>query len=142
AAVEPPAPTAAAGPRPAPRGPATSSRRGSRARGEFVRPGLYPTPARLNGSQPAGAKVCTNAPNGTGDACEDPVRPAPAATAPVGSCVILPRVLSAAAPYTREAERLLRASGHFNWSTVSLLALVVFVFSLGVERANWRGILA
>ena len=96
----------------------------------------------MNGSQPAGAKVCTNAPNGTGDACEDPVRPAPAATAPVGSCVILPRVLSAAAPYTREAERLLRASGHFNWSTVTLLALVVYVYSVEVERANWSAILA
>jgi hypothetical protein len=51
-------------------------------------------------------------------------------------------VLSAVAPFTREAERLLRAPGHFNWSTVTLLALVVYVYAVEVERANWSAILA
>jgi hypothetical protein len=60
----------------------------------------------------------------------------------VGSFVILPRVLSAVAPFTREAEHLLRAPGHFNWSTVTLLALVVYVYAVEIERANWSAILA
>jgi len=69
-------------------------------------------------------------------------RAAAPALARVGPCVILPRVLSAAAPFTREAQQLLRAPGHFNWSTVTLLALVVYVYSVEVERANWSAILA
>jgi hypothetical protein len=56
--------------------------------------------------------------------------------------VILPRVPSLVAPFTREAERLLRAPGHFNWSTVTLLALVVYVYAVEVERANWSAVLA
>ncbi len=44
--------------------------------------------------------------------------------------------------FTREAEHLLRATGAFNWSTVTLLALVVYVYAAEVERANWSAILA
>jgi len=58
------------------------------------------------------------------------------------AAAILPRVLWVAEPFTREAERLLRAPGHFQWSTVTLLALVVYVYSVEVERRNWSAILA
>jgi hypothetical protein len=51
-------------------------------------------------------------------------------------------VLSAVAPFTREGEQLLRAPGHFNWSTVTLLALVVYVYAVEAERANWSAVLA
>jgi hypothetical protein len=44
--------------------------------------------------------------------------------------------------FTLEAEHLLRAPGLFNWSTVTLLALVVYVYAVEVERANWSAILA
>ena len=37
---------------------------------------------------------------------------------------------------------MLRASGRFNWSTVTLLALVVYVYAVEVERANWDVVLA
>src|SRR5271165_7354962 len=43
---------------------------------------------------------------------------------------------------TREAERLLRAPGLFNWSTVTLLALVVYVYAVEIERSNWSAVLA
>lgn len=64
------------------------------------------------------------------------------ATARGSTCVILSRVLSALTPFTREADKLLRAPGHFNWSTVTLLALVVYVYAVEIERANWSAILA
>lgn len=44
--------------------------------------------------------------------------------------------------FTLQAERLLRAGGMFQWSTVTLLALVVYVYAVEVERANWSAILA
>src|ERR1700757_2335277 len=44
--------------------------------------------------------------------------------------------------FTREAQHLLRHPGLFNWSTVTLLALVVYVYAVEVERANWDAILA
>jgi hypothetical protein len=44
--------------------------------------------------------------------------------------------------FTLEAERLLRAGGLFQWSTVTLLALVVYVYAVEVERANWSAVLA
>jgi hypothetical protein len=50
--------------------------------------------------------------------------------------------VGAVAEFTREAQHLLRAPGHFNWSTVTLLALVVYVYAVEVERANWNVILA
>ena len=45
-------------------------------------------------------------------------------------------------PFTRRAEALLRAPGHFQWSTVTLLALVVYVYSVEVQRRDWSAILA
>ncbi|MGO9487650.1 MAG: hypothetical protein ACLQBB_01325 [Solirubrobacteraceae bacterium] len=44
--------------------------------------------------------------------------------------------------FTREAQHLLRQPGMFDWSTVTLLALVVYVYAVEVERANWSAILA
>lgn len=44
--------------------------------------------------------------------------------------------------FTRQAEHLLRASGHFNWSTVTLLGLAVYVYAVEVERSNWSAVLA
>ena len=50
--------------------------------------------------------------------------------------------MAAATSFTREAQHLLRHAGLFNWSTVTLLALVVYVYSVEVERANWDAVLA
>ena len=50
--------------------------------------------------------------------------------------------MSSATPVTRQAEHLLRAPGLFNWSTVTLLALVVYVYAVEIERANWNAVLA
>jgi hypothetical protein len=50
--------------------------------------------------------------------------------------------VSTVTPVTRQAEHLLRAPGLFNWSTVTLLALVVYVYAVEVERANWSAVLA
>jgi hypothetical protein len=44
--------------------------------------------------------------------------------------------------FTLEAEHLLRAGGRLQWSTVTLLALVVYVYAVEIERANWSAILA
>ncbi len=44
--------------------------------------------------------------------------------------------------FTLEAERLLRAPGMFEWSTVTLLALAVYVYAVEVEKANWSVVLA
>ena len=51
-------------------------------------------------------------------------------------------MLASAPSYTREAERVLRAHGYLNWSTVTLLGLVAYVYAVEVERANWSAILA
>ncbi len=51
-------------------------------------------------------------------------------------------MLAAVPSYTREAEELLRAPGHFDWSTVTLLALVVYVYAVEVQSANWSAVLA
>src|SRR5947209_8209376 len=37
---------------------------------------------------------------------------------------------------------MLRAHGQFEWSTVTLLALVVYVYAVEIERASWSVILA
>ncbi|HSZ14449.1 MAG TPA: hypothetical protein VK790_10495 [Solirubrobacteraceae bacterium] len=51
--------------------------------------------------------------------------------------------LAAGVPeFTREAEHLLRAPGLFEWSTVTLLALTVYVYAVEAERANWSVVLA
>jgi hypothetical protein len=44
--------------------------------------------------------------------------------------------------FTFEAERLLRAPGMFDWSTVTLLALAVYVYAVEAEKANWSVVLA
>jgi hypothetical protein len=44
--------------------------------------------------------------------------------------------------FTREAQHLLRAPGHFDWSTVTLLALVVYVYAVEVRSASWSVVLA
>jgi hypothetical protein len=44
--------------------------------------------------------------------------------------------------FTREAQHLLRAPGMFDWSTVTLLALVVYVYAVEVQSANWSAVLA
>jgi hypothetical protein len=51
--------------------------------------------------------------------------------------------LPAAVPdFVREAERLLRDSGNFHWSTVTLLGLVVYVYAVEVERRRVDIVLA
>ena len=50
--------------------------------------------------------------------------------------------VSTVTPFTRQAEHLLRAPGQFDWSTVTLLALVVYVYAVEIERSNWSAILA
>ena len=50
--------------------------------------------------------------------------------------------MAAVTQFTREAEHLLRAGGRFDWSTVTLLALVVYVYAVEIERANWSAVLA
>jgi hypothetical protein len=44
--------------------------------------------------------------------------------------------------FTLEAQRLLREPGQFDWSTVTLLALAVYVYAIEVEKANWSVVLA
>jgi hypothetical protein len=44
--------------------------------------------------------------------------------------------------FTREAQHLLRAPGMFDWSTVTLLALAVYVYAVEAEKANWSVVLA
>jgi hypothetical protein len=51
-------------------------------------------------------------------------------------------IAGAVPQFTREAEHLLRAPGRFEWSTVTLLALVVYVYAVEVQRENWNAILA
>ena len=52
-------------------------------------------------------------------------------------------MFAAATPsFTREAEHVLRAPGLFHWSTVTLLALVVYVYAVEIERRNWDAVLA
>ncbi len=58
------------------------------------------------------------------------------------TCVILPPVVSTAAPFTLEAEHLLRATGLFDWSTVTLLGLALYVYAVEIERSNWNAVLA
>jgi hypothetical protein len=50
--------------------------------------------------------------------------------------------MGALTTFTREAQHLLRHPGMFDWSTVTLLAIVVYVYAVEVERANWNAVLA
>jgi hypothetical protein len=51
-------------------------------------------------------------------------------------------VVGTVTQFTREAQHLLRAPGMFNWSTVTLLALVVYVYAVEVQRGSWSALLA
>jgi len=51
-------------------------------------------------------------------------------------------VIAVATSFTREAEHMLRAAGHLDWSTITLLGLAAYVYAVEVERANWTIILA
>jgi hypothetical protein len=56
---------------------------------------------------------------------------------------VLVSQLAASVPeFTREAQHLLRAPGLFDWSTVTLLALAVYVYAVEAEKANWSAVLA
>jgi hypothetical protein len=55
---------------------------------------------------------------------------------------ILPTALPAVTEFTREAERLLRDPDQFKWYTVTLLAFVLYVYSVEVERRRWDIVLA
>lgn len=44
--------------------------------------------------------------------------------------------------YVREAQSILRDGSTFQWSTVALLGLVIYVYSVEVERRRWDIILA
>ena len=44
--------------------------------------------------------------------------------------------------FTREAERLLRDASQFKWYTVTLIAFVMYVYSVEVERRRWDIVLA
>ena len=50
--------------------------------------------------------------------------------------------MAAVPSFTREAERLLRAHGQLDWATITLLALVVYVYAVEVERRAWSVVLA
>jgi hypothetical protein len=54
----------------------------------------------------------------------------------------LPQLADAVPQFTREAQHLLRAPGMFEWSTITLLALAVYVYAVEIERANWSVVLA
>jgi hypothetical protein len=45
--------------------------------------------------------------------------------------------VSAVTDFTREAERILRDPSLFKWYTVTLLAFVLYVYSVEVERRRW-----
>jgi hypothetical protein len=44
--------------------------------------------------------------------------------------------------FTVQAEHALRASGHFDWSTITLLGLAVYVYAVEVQRGDWDVVLA
>ena len=44
--------------------------------------------------------------------------------------------------FTHDAQQILRDPSHFNWTTVTLLALVTYVYAVEVEKRNWSAILA
>jgi hypothetical protein len=54
----------------------------------------------------------------------------------------LSQIAAGVPEFTREAQHLLRAPGLFDWSTVTLLALAVYVYAVEVEKANWSVVLA
>ena len=51
-------------------------------------------------------------------------------------------MMTAVTDFTREAERLLRDPDQFKWYTVTLIAFVLYVYSVEVERRRWDIVLA
>jgi len=51
-------------------------------------------------------------------------------------------LLGAVPDFVREAQSILRDGGTFEWSTVALLGLVIYVYSVEVERRRWDIVLA
>jgi hypothetical protein len=51
-------------------------------------------------------------------------------------------VLGAVTDATRQAQEILRDGSTFQWATVTLLALVIYVYSVEVERRRWDIVLA
>ena len=50
--------------------------------------------------------------------------------------------LLAVPEFVQEAESMLRSGANFQWSTVTLLALVIYVYSVEIERRRWDIVLA
>ncbi|HTU14425.1 MAG TPA: hypothetical protein VMF31_04450 [Solirubrobacterales bacterium] len=50
--------------------------------------------------------------------------------------------MGAVPDFVREAQSILRDGGTFEWSTVALLGLVIYVYSVEVERRRWDIVLA
>ena len=41
-----------------------------------------------------------------------------------------------------QALTILRTTGHFSWNVVPILALVIYVYAVEVERRNWNAVWA
>jgi hypothetical protein len=54
----------------------------------------------------------------------------------------MPHVAADVTPFSRQAEEMLRNAAGFQWSTVFLLGVVFYVYSVEVERRRWDIILA
>jgi hypothetical protein len=54
----------------------------------------------------------------------------------------LATAITAVTDFTRDAERLLRDPDQFKWYTVTLVAFVLYVYSVEVERRRWDIVLA
>ena len=54
----------------------------------------------------------------------------------------MPLIVAEVTPFTRQAEEMLRNPAGFQWSTVFLLGVVFYVYSVEVERRRWDIILA
>ena len=50
--------------------------------------------------------------------------------------------MPAVTQFTREAQHILRDGSQFEWSTVALLGLVIYVYSVEIERRRWDIVLA
>ena len=50
--------------------------------------------------------------------------------------------MQAVTQFTRDAQHILRDGSTFQWSTVALLGLVIYVYSVEIERRRWDIVLA
>ena len=55
---------------------------------------------------------------------------------------MLASLAPAVTDFTEEALRILRDPDQFNWYVVTLLALVMYVYAVEIERRNWSVVLA